>query len=1277
MANDIKAKIEVLFDDKELRSKLNSIKKEYKIEIEAKISSQDMQKISAQLDTIKKKMESTKNSLQAYANKLNSISTGATNDFGMLLTTISKASGIVDTISILSNAFRNLNEAINPLGPIVAVLSIAFSAFSSASSNYKQRQQELLVNAQNSTSALKEETSAINEQISSITEQRKLLDSSNTTGEEAANVKSQLLEIQNSLIESYGLEAEGLDLVNGKLEDQINILQNISKDKASQWLTENRSTIKKATTEMETVEDYKLGTFIDSTTDSGVAIKNIAMNFEKLGIKVEKGDENGFTYMINFHGDAENAEKVISDFSSKVRQLQNEFGENDSNLKNVLDLTSSSYNEVKSTLDDHKKIYETSIINRAIESDATSKLFMDYAKAINEYNNALANGDGVKEAKANFETIKASVNTVSEQYPFFSDAIALVDKNFSISTKSMVNSANDVNNALNKEIEIDIDLASAEDVLDELSKVYDIDYENYKEAVMAKLLESEYFYNNVINNLPDWVKDLSDSYGIELGNYSNYLQVKHGMDKEYSKKQAELQQAQIYLDKSKQYKPKKWGDEGYNPVIDGPFGAATMFGEEYWQKVKDDKQKQLDDLDKIIDGVELTLVTTLNQKEYTPSGIGKTKKDETPFSDSIDWSKSSIEELNRDVNNAKDAIDKNSPYDKQKKDITALITLQKKLATGYMEQAKTYKRKYGSSLKGIENYQDKIESGEDFTIEDFKGKDREKEFKQATKAREYYKQFKDAKDNEIKTRKSINENRAERTTIKIKADFEDFDKKLSDVNKVLSEIDLNVDFVDEGSIEQLVLLQSGYEQSSKSAKMLRSEISKLDKQYTQGKIDLETYTERVEDLNKKELDAVKSMKKYQDSIISSVKNRYDKELDLSKKALEKKLKDIETERKTKIEALEDEIKKYKEIIDTQKKALKDQQETDDHNEQVAKFNTEISKMESRLSLLKKAELTGDREAGKERKQLEDDLAKKKEELAKLQKERGIDLAIDALDEEYDAYEKMKNQEIKDTEKKYEDEKIEAQNAYDLKESNLNKLYENEKRLIIEAASLTKEKFTEAFDEINRVLSQYGMSASPELSDLFNDTQKSVSRTATDMLLRTGTGTTGNSELNQYIKSKYGSYLSYSEMVELAKMLGVPGINSAKDVQGTTSNRTKILDALKKAKFEDGGYVLDDNMARKVGEHRVVLARNGEALFPENKAILFKELIDNIKPLNSLVKLSNPNMSNLISNNNSSPVINFNLNGGSITTEVMPQFNKWKSDIANEVSKIIMGGARQR
>lgn len=1034
-------------------------------------------------------------------------------------------------------------------------------------------------------------------------------------------------------VDSYRVAAEITELdylgeILNKYKELSQIDKKLITDEDKKKLEEYRNTLVDAGVKFEDyIDKYKIDDEVSQTW------KAFAKEIDKT-LNPAEYQSSAFDKVFN-SDDFSKAKSELEELA-KVRKLSEDDITSNEVYKKLIDETGMSAKQVV------EQVKAITLESNKINSDGVNDLGNEILSLSKAMELMMTSGKAIEDAKSEIKDLgyisSDTLNKLISKYPELESVVA----------------------------EYNSGLASTEDVLNELSKVYETDYKNYRNSVIAKIGESDSFYNSFVEKLPQWVKDLAKSYNLDFNNYKSLNESKLALDKEYASKRALLNKANNW-----QSKMQKSDKDIYNPFsFDGMIYEAN-------EKLRKQFQKDADEINKIINGVNTSLDTTLNLKGYTSSSKNKKKKEKTPFSDSIDWAKSSIDELNRAVSNAKDVMDKNDPYSKQISNITTLISLQNELINGYKKQSKTYETAYAKSLKGIEQYRSKIESGKVFTIEDFKGDNREKTFKQVKQAQDYYKQFQDALDNEIKTRQSRDENRQERISIKIKADFEDFDKKLSSVNKVLSEIDFSIDFVDDGSIEQITLLQSGYEQASKSAEMLRSEIARLSKQYSDGKIDLKTYNERLEDLNNQQSNAVKSMKKYQDDIISAMKKRYDKELDLSKKALDQKLRDIEKERKAKIDALEEELKKYKEIIDAQKKAIQDQQETDNYNEQVDKYNEEISKMQSRVDLLKKAELTGDREAGKERRQLEEDLAKKKDELAKLQKERGVDLAIDALDEEYDTYEKMKNQQIKDTETLYDSEKLKAQETYDFKESNLNNLYENEKQLIIEAADLTKEKFTEAFEAINTALSQYGMSASPELSDVFGSTQKSASKNSSlGSLLSSGTGNSGQSELNQYVKSKYGTYLSYSEMVELARLLGVSGINSVKDVMGTTDNRTKILKALRAAGFSSGGYV-DASMIRKTGEDGLALVKHGEPILTVEQGKQFKELISAMPKFNDLIKFNAPNISNITNNNSNAPNISITIPiTGNADANTVVQLRKFETDIVNKVAKEILGVKRK-
>lgn len=58
--------------------------------------------------------------------------------------------------------------------------------------------------------------------------------------------KEKLLSIQDQIIDKYGAEAEGIDLVNGKLEDNINLLLQSQEEKNKQWQRENYQAVEDA-----------------------------------------------------------------------------------------------------------------------------------------------------------------------------------------------------------------------------------------------------------------------------------------------------------------------------------------------------------------------------------------------------------------------------------------------------------------------------------------------------------------------------------------------------------------------------------------------------------------------------------------------------------------------------------------------------------------------------------------------------------------------------------------------------------------------------------------------------------------------------------------------------------------------------------------------------------------------------------------------------------------------------------------------------------------------
>ncbi len=123
--------------------------------------------------------------------------------------------------SKLSSAFKSFgaNLAIN------AGITIAISLITKLVTSYS----EMIDKAKEATQTYQEQSSSLESNKQSITELREALDSGNLSYSEATEKRQELMSIQSALVDSYGNEVAGIDLVNGSLETQIDLLDKVDK----------------------------------------------------------------------------------------------------------------------------------------------------------------------------------------------------------------------------------------------------------------------------------------------------------------------------------------------------------------------------------------------------------------------------------------------------------------------------------------------------------------------------------------------------------------------------------------------------------------------------------------------------------------------------------------------------------------------------------------------------------------------------------------------------------------------------------------------------------------------------------------------------------------------------------------------------------------------------------------------------------------------------------------------------------------------------------------
>lgn len=382
------------------------------------------------------------------------------------------AAATTSTLS-LGTAFKGLWATLmaNPLILVTAGVTAAVSAYSA----YQQSVQESVSSAKEAGQKFSENTSSLQDNIAKVQELRSQLATGTLSESEAYQAKSDLLSIQNQLSDSYGSQAQGIDLVNGKLDEQIAKMQSLAQEEAKKYLNEEKSGIDKAQSEMNKNRGYNLGTFSNwdirskDTKNTLEKVKDIADQIKGIDFGT---DERGQGAIFKFTGKAENAEESINSFMDKIRDLKSEMQDNGQDttfLDNILEQSSKSLKKNKDILDEYqdinKQALEAQMTSEGFGKNKPATVYDDYKNAVEKYNDALTSGDTskIESAESAFNKVKESVNSVTKSYPEFKSLFDEVGESLD---KSAVK-AYDFQKALND--------SSMKDVVSQFKDLQDVD----------------------------------------------------------------------------------------------------------------------------------------------------------------------------------------------------------------------------------------------------------------------------------------------------------------------------------------------------------------------------------------------------------------------------------------------------------------------------------------------------------------------------------------------------------------------------------------------------------------------------------------------------------------------------------------------------------------------------------------------------------------------------------------------------------------------------------
>jgi len=301
----------------------------------------------------------------------------------------------------------------NKVTVAIMAISAAISLVTSAIAKHNQKLEEARQKAAELAEAYKQQQSSLDSQIEKYRELKESLDKGNLSTDEARSIKEQLLEIQNSLIDSYGNEASNIDLINGKYKEQLGLLSELSKDKAEYFVTEHRKDFETAKRELEKVRTYRIGSIIPGVDDTRNGLLDYLRTYSEL-LDVQRTAPGEIS--VSVKANAEEADRLMHQLSKDLDDWAEKNGIDHQTVE-PLQLGISQYAGKTMTdgLKEYKEIYDEFMKAEIIRNDTLRPLYQQSIQAVEDYNNALSAGEGVEEAKANLDSVQQSVqNVVSE-----------------------------------------------------------------------------------------------------------------------------------------------------------------------------------------------------------------------------------------------------------------------------------------------------------------------------------------------------------------------------------------------------------------------------------------------------------------------------------------------------------------------------------------------------------------------------------------------------------------------------------------------------------------------------------------------------------------------------------------------------------------------------------------------------------------------------------------------------------------------------------------------
>lgn len=413
------------------------------------------------------------------------------------------------------------------LGVLVTAVIGYNQAVDSARQKEKQARQEALQTGE----AYQEQS----KQLDKLTEQYMTLASQTNLDEQA---KKQLKSIQEQLIETFGAEAEGLDLVNGKYEEQIGILNTMSQTQAkdtAKALFADYYQSKQSLDKYEIDDLNLLGTRLSSVEGytSGMIGGTMQERLEIYGRIIDKAQELGdltsrehktITEVTQRYNDLkkqiEDCNQIISQYNNA--QLQGNYSDEVQALKNAqIEYNNALKEQDNSKIQDAKQKVDAAAgsLKNAVAGN------LELEKAANDAITSITHTSDAAEQKnrETAEKAEANIKEIADNMGILQSALSELKDSKTINIKTL-------DTLLEKYPDLIAYLDDEKSLHNELMKKVDEEKSKYIDALNEKAMSNETFANKVLANSQGLINALAQAYGVDKSNFQSIAQIKQEID---------------------------------------------------------------------------------------------------------------------------------------------------------------------------------------------------------------------------------------------------------------------------------------------------------------------------------------------------------------------------------------------------------------------------------------------------------------------------------------------------------------------------------------------------------------------------------------------------------------------------------------------------------------------------------------------------------------------------------------------------------------------------